>query len=269
MSLPTTKQSRDGRSPLEARILLAGMPKAGKSTLASRWAPDTTLIVDTQRGTTLLEDEHYVAHVSNWAEFEQLVRELTTTQHHYRTVALDLVDDLWTFADERYAGKNAVLASATDDWQRSIKTAEGMFRRTIGQLLASSLGVWFISHTRDKPDGQVTRYVPKLEPRVLTYVQGACEVILLAETLGPKRVLHTQPTEKFEAGSRLPLPEPMEMDARKLYKLMLAGLKAGQPKKPAKPNGKTSNAPQEAQEPPAQVTETPEPVSAGQNGGQQ
>jgi hypothetical protein len=224
--LPDSKQSRKSLdvTPLSVRVMLAGMPKAGKSTLAAAWAPDTTLIVDTQRGTTMLDGEHYVAHVGDWQMFDRLVSELVNNEHDYKTVVLDLVDDLWTFADEFYAGKNAVLASATDDWQRSIKTAEGMFRRTIGRLLATDMGVWFISHVREKQDGQLTRYTPKLDPRVLTYVQGACEVILLAETLGPKRVLHTAPSAKFEAGSRVPLPEPMQLDARELYKAMAAGL---------------------------------------------
>jgi hypothetical protein len=47
-------------------------------------------------------------------------------------------------------------------------------------------------------------------------VNGAVQFVFLAETLGPKRVLHTQPSAKFEAGSseRVPLPEPMEMDAQ-------------------------------------------------------
>lgn len=224
--LPTAKQTREGKTPLDVRVMLAGMPKAGKSTLAGAWAPDSTLIIDTQRGTTLLDGEHYVAHIANWSQFEDVVNELAAGGHEFKTVVLDLVDDLWTFADEHYAGKNAVLASATDDWQRSIKTAEGMFRSTVGKLLASPMGVWFVGHTRDKQDGQVTRYIPKLDPRVLTYVQGACEVILLAETLGPRRVLHTQPSAKFEAGSRIPLPEPMDLDARKLYAAMAAGLPA-------------------------------------------
>jgi hypothetical protein len=209
--LPNTKQTREGRTPLNVRVLLAGLPKVGKSALAASWAPDTTLIVDTQRGTTLLPGEHYVQHVNGWLQFETVVSELVAGRHQFKTVVLDLIDDLWTFADEHYAGKNAVLASATDDWQRSIKTAEGMFRRDIGRLLATGMGVWFIGHARDKQDGQLTRYVPKLDSRVLTYVQGACDVILLAENLGSRRVLHTAASAKFEAGSRVPLPDPMTL----------------------------------------------------------
>jgi hypothetical protein len=243
--LPSSKTDRTsaGTTPMNVRVMLAGMPKAGKSTLAAAWAPDTTLIIDTQRGTTLLDGEHYVSHVEDWMGFDQVVKDLTTGEHQFKTVVIDMIDDVWNFADAYFAGKNAVLASATDDWQRSIKTAEGMFRQTIGRLLAAPLGVWFLTHTREKQDGQLTRYVPKLEPRVLTYVQGACEVILLAETLGTGRVLHTQPSAKFEAGTRIPLPEPMAMDARKLYAAMAEGLKPSQA--PGKANGKTTTTKQE------------------------
>ena len=227
--IPTTKQSRDDleASPRDVRVLLAGMPKVGKSTLAASWAPETTLIVDTQRGSTMLDGEHFVAHVTDWKEFDALVTELTTTDHQFRTVVLDLVDDLWRFCDVAHAGKDEVLASATDDWQRSIRTAEGVFIDTVGRLIGSPLGIWFITHTIEKKDGELTRYVPALDKRPLGYVKGVCQVILLAETLGSKRMLHTQPSARFEAGSRLPLPEPMPLDASKLYRAMGAALPQG------------------------------------------
>lgn len=222
--LPDTKQTGEGRSPLSARVMLVGTPKAGKTTLASQWAPDTTLIVDTQHGTDLLPGEHYVQHIGDWPAFNATVDELIVGGHEFKTVVIDLVDDVWGMADEFFAGKGAVLASATDDWQRSIKTAEGMFRQTLGKLIATGLGVWFIGHVREKQDGDLTRYQAKLDQRVLTYVQGASDFILLAEKLGPHRRLHTQPSAKFEAGSRVLLPDPMELDARALYAAMNAGL---------------------------------------------
>jgi hypothetical protein len=237
MTLPDTKQTREGKTPLDVRVMLAGMPKAGKSTLAAGWAPDTTLIIDTQKGTTLLDGEHYVKHVANWTEFETTVNELAAGGHPFKTVVIDMVDDIWNFVDTHCAGKNSVLASATDDWQRSIKTAEGTFRQTVGKLLATDLGVWFLTHTKAQQDGNLTRYVPRLEARVLTYVQGACEVILLAETLGPRRQLHTQPSAKFEAGSRVALPDPMDLDARRLYSAMAKGLNPATPQAAATSNG--------------------------------
>lgn len=231
VTLTTTKQSRESLNvtPLNARVMLAGMPKSGKSTLLGQWAPDSTLIVDTQHGTDLLEGEHYVEHVADWLRFEQIVDALCRGDHQYKTVGLDLVDDLWNFVDQHCANRGATLATATDDYQRSAKNAEGTFRAAISRLLATDLGIWFVSHTKPVEVEKVTRYVPRLDGRVLTYVQGAVQFIFLAETLGPKRQLHTQPTARFEAGSRVVLPDPMDLDARKLYAAMARGLKV-QPK---------------------------------------
>jgi hypothetical protein len=225
--LPTTKQSRESLdvTPLNARVMLAGTPKAGKSTLAASWAPDTTLIIDTQHGTDLLDGDHFVKHVSNWTEFASTVDALTSNQHAFKTVVIDMIDDVWMFVDQHHAGPGKSLATATDDYGRSGKQAEGDFRKVVGQLLASDLGVWFLSHTKTVENGQITQYVPKLDSKVYTYVNGAVQFVFLAETLGPKRVLHTAPSAKFEAGSRVPLPEPMDMDARKLYAAIDKGLK--------------------------------------------
>jgi hypothetical protein len=211
-------------SPLQARVFLAGTPKSGKTTLLGSWAPKQTLIVDTQRGTDLLEGEYFPQHIKNWNGFVETVDLLVGGDHQFKTVGIDLIDDVWMFADQHYAGGGKELATATDDYGRSAKNAEGAFRHVIGRLLATDLGVWFLTHTKVVEENKTTRYLPKLDTKVLTYVQGAAQFVFLAEALGPRRLLHTQPTAKFEAGSRVPLPEPMDLDARALYAAMKAGL---------------------------------------------
>jgi hypothetical protein len=234
--LPTTKQSRETLNvgPLNARVMLAGMPKSGKTTLLSNWAPDSTLIIDTQRGTDLLDGEHYVEHVTDWTRFAGVVDRLAEGGHPYKTVGIDLCDDIWNFVDRHYAGPGKALATATDDYGRSAKQAEGEFRAVIGKLLATDLGIWFTSHCKPVEEGAITRYVPTLSPKVATFVNGAVQFVFLAETLGPKRQLRTQPSAKFEAGSRVPLKDPMEMDARSLYAAMAQGLKPPTPETPQK-----------------------------------
>lgn len=229
MTLPDRPQSRasQGVSPLNARVMLAGMPKAGKTTLASQWAPETTLIIDTHKGTSLLDGEHYVAACPTWTAFEGIVTDLAAPDHRFKTVVIDLIDDVWKFADQHAAAKKNQVAAGLIDYGKGIAEAEGLFRREVGRLLASDLGIWFLGHTDTVEDDKVTRYVPRLDKRVRTYIQGVCQFVLLAETLGPRRVLHTAPSAKFEAGSRVPLPEPMDLDARALYAAMAKGLKAG------------------------------------------
>ena len=227
LALPTAPQTRATLqiTPMSARVFVAGMPKVGKSTLLGAWAPETTLLIDTHHGTDLLDGEHFVQHVSNWADFEAVVDLISAGAHPYKTIGLDLIDDLWKFADLHAAQKKGQVAAGLIEYGKGTAEAEGLFRRAIGKLFASPYGLWFLSHTDTEENQGHTRYVPRLDKRVRTYVEGACQFIFLAETLGPRRQLHTAPTAKFQAGSRVPLPEPMEMDARKLYTAMAAGLK--------------------------------------------
>lgn len=244
MKLPDTPQTRKERTPLDARVMLAGTPKVGKTTLLAGWAPNTTLFIDTHNGTALLEGEHFVQHVTTFEEFEAVVDLIVAGDHPFKTVGVDLVDDVWKFADLCAAEKKGMVAAGLIEWGKGTAEAEGLFRRAVGKLLAAPVGVWFLTHTDTVEDGAITRYVPKLDKRVKTYVQGACDFVFLAEALGKRRVLHTEPSAKFEAGSRVALPEPMELDARKLYAAIKAGLKpapVAAPKSDAKANDDANN----------------------------
>lgn len=243
VALPTEPQTRAslGITPMNARVFLTSTPKAGKTTLLGSWAPKETFILDTQHGTDLLDGEHYVGHVPDWDTFVAYVDLLVAGDHKYKAVGIDMIDDVWNYCDAHHAGKGKALATATDDYGRAAKNAEGSFRYQIGRLLATDLGVWFLSHAKTVEDDGLTRYVAKLDGKVLTYVQGAAQFVFLAETLGPKRVLHTQPSAKFEAGSRVSLPEPMELDARKLYAAMAKGLKGTSPAQARNGNSKATN----------------------------
>jgi hypothetical protein len=238
--LPTKPQTRATLQvdPLSARILLAGMPKAGKSTLLSQWAPQTTLILDTHRGTTLLDGEHFVQHVNDWATFEDTVDLIVGGNHPFKTIGLDLVDDIYTMAD-RYVAKRAGKATASlIEFGKGSKETDALFMSAVAKLLATPYGIWFLSHTdteevKDKRGNvTATRLIPRLDKRVRTYVEGVCQFIFLAEVNSGTRKLRTKPDAQFGAGSRVPLPSPMPMDARALYGAMGKGLN---PKTPAAP----------------------------------
>lgn len=225
MTLPTIPQTRNAVDPRAARVLLAGFPKSGKSTLLAQWAPKKTLIVDTQGGTTLLEGEHFVVHVESWDQFVEVVDLLVAPGHAFRTVGLDMIDDLWKFADLKVSKGRRVAAAALADYGKGTAEQEAIFREQIGRLVASPLGIWMLSHTDQVEEDGKQRYVPRLDRRVRSYVTGLCHFVFLAETLGPKRQLRTQPSAKFEAGGRVTLPDPMPLDAYALYQAMQAGLR--------------------------------------------
>ena len=229
MNLPTKPQSRASLeiNPLAARVMLAGLPKIGKSSLLAEWAPKTTLIIDTHRGTTLLEGEHFVQHVATWPEFEAVADEIASGDHSYKTIGIDLVDDIYKLADAHVAGKKNLVAAGLIEYGKGVAEAEGLYRRAMGKLIASPYGIWFISHIDTEDNQGQVRYVPRLDKRVRTYTEGVCQFIFLAEALGKRRQLHTAPAPRFQAGSRVPLPDVMPLDARELYAAIQRGLSNG------------------------------------------
>lgn len=224
--LPTAKRKRHGFDPLAARVVLAGLPGVGKTTLAAQWAPDTTLIVDTHGGASLLDGEHYVADCSSFSEFTAIVDALTAGEHTYKTVVVDLIGDVYKFAEQRVADDNKVAAAALIGYGKGVAEAEAVFRKQVDRLLASPLGIWFLTHTQVIEDEQTksTKYVPLLDKRIRPYIEGAAQFMWLAEAIGPQnRVLHTQPSVKFGAKSRVPVPDGGPLDARSLYAAIAEG----------------------------------------------
>jgi hypothetical protein len=226
VSLPTKPQTRAGMPPRRARVLLGASAKVGKTTLLGTWAPTTTLIVDTHHGTELLDGEHYVSHVRSWPEFVNVVSDICRGGHNFHTIGLDLVGDLWRFADLHFGTSKdgmKIPASAVSDYGRSSAKARSAFEVEMGRLLAAPVGIWFLAHLREKTDkeGQLTVYAPDMDKAVHGYIMGAVDFVWLAETQkNGRRVVHTQPTAHFEAGSRVPLPSPLAMEAGEIARAM-------------------------------------------------
>jgi hypothetical protein len=217
MKLPDMKTSREGPR------------KVGKTTLASQWAPDTTLLLDTHKGTELLEGEHYIAPIKSLADFESAVDQIAAGGHHYRTIVVDLIEDIWKFAKRAAADRYGKLSAASVEYGKGTDEAVETFRRAVSKLLATDCGVWFLSHTEQIQDGNVVQYAPKLDKRIIDDVDGACDFVLLADVRGPNRQLHTAPSARFQAGTRTPLPDPMPLDARALYVEIAKGLARPKP----------------------------------------
>lgn len=249
MPLPTSKTTREARDPRDARILLVAPPKTGKTTLAAAWAPDTTLILDTHRGSALLDGEHYVQPVHSFAEFVQAVDEIVGGNHQFRTVVVDLVEDIYKMADRAGGEQFKQVAAGLVEYGKGTSYAEAVFRQTVDKLLAAPIGVWFLSHVETIQDGSQITYVPKIDKRVRTYIEGSVDFALLAEARGPNRQLQTAPSARYQIGSRVPLPNPMPLDARQLYVEIAKGLAKPKSTPAAATGAQSSAAPTPTQEP--------------------
>ncbi len=222
MALPTIPHEHAEQDPLSLRILLAGAPKSGKTTLMSGWSPRTTLIIDTQGGTKHIAGKHLVAPASDWPGFVELVKELVRGKHEFRTVVVDMIDDVWRWCDVHHAPRGKMSASSANDFQASIRQAELTFYKVLGNLMSTDLGVTFTTHTTTRMIDGDEQELAKLDRRVYGWVSGVCDIIGIVE--GERRLLHTQPTPRFQAGCRLDIPSPLPLDPTALYAACKAAL---------------------------------------------
>lgn len=241
LELPTEPRQRTG-SIQSARVLLIGPAKTGKTTLAAAWAPKETLILDTHGGTRFLEGEHFVAEVKSWSDFTEAVAAIVKGGHQFKTVVLDTIDDIYKFADARAGANHKKLAAGLVEYGKGTTEAEALFRQEIGKLLASPLGIWFIGHMDTEQIANESKYIPKLDKRVRTFVEGNSDFNWFAHRIGKRAQLQTQPTALYAAGSRVPMPDPCPLDAKTIYRAMQQGF-----------NGKPAQTPAEQKTEPEKV----------------
>lgn len=241
-TLPTAPQSVATLKPdpSSARVYLMGMPKVGKTTMAGDWMPDRTLFLDLQHGTDLLPGTHYVSHIDTWEQFDAATIKISSGGHPFKTIVIDTIDMAYKLADQHVGDKRGHAAAGLVEYGKGTAEAEGLFRKSVGRLLACrGLGIWFIGHAVLIEVEKKQKYVPALDKRVQLYITGEAEHIFIAEKIGNRTVLHTQASQRHEAGSRLPLPATLDMDARKVYAAMQAGLQQLQGAKPSNGKGTT------------------------------
>lgn len=102
MPLPTTKVAAAIKSP--RLFTLYGTSKVGKTTMLAKL--DKCLIIDTEKGTDYIDA--YKVNVNNLQEFINVVKELRSTKHDFKYVALDTLDNLALWYEQSVCRENKV-----------------------------------------------------------------------------------------------------------------------------------------------------------------
>lgn len=228
------------KSPLESvrkdrvlrpiRAVIYGPPKVGKTTFASH-ARDA-VILGSEDGADALEVAKFPAPRA-WSDVLAAVRALTDEDHSYRCLVLDTLDWLepllWAHVCEQAKkpdieafGYGKGYAAALDGWRVLISSLERM-------RAARGVSIIALAHahvrTFQNPEGaDFDRWEMKLHkaasglwaewPDVVGFANF--ELIVRPKDNTPaatgRRLLYTQPSPSFGAGSRYQMPSPMALD---------------------------------------------------------
>ena len=223
-----------GKIERTQKVVIYGAEGIGKSGLAARF-PDP-LFIDTEGGTAHM-DVRRIEKPQSWEEMLSVVKEVAATKDVCRTLVLDTAD---------WAEQLIVSYLCTKYKQNSIESfgyGKGYtylgeeFARLLGALdtvLTAGIHVVVTAHAKmrkfEQPDemGAYGRWEMKLSKQVAPLLKEWCDILLFCnyqtfvvtsenntqKAQGGKRVMYTSHHPAWDAKSRVPLPEVLELDYR-------------------------------------------------------
>lgn len=203
-------------------ITVAGLPKCGKSTFASK--AEKPLFISTEPGLGLLSGIKAVS-CNSWTDFKQVVKQLKTDEakEMYKTIVIDTVGNLWEqCAKFTWLQKNdgSDLSDYTTGMQQNKSMPE--FSAGIMDIAKAGYSIILICHNvaKDVPNQLGFKYgteiIIDLPKRPRTFIFGLCDLLINVITepteTGPDQAImylrqSTHNGIKVEAGGRYPTIE--------------------------------------------------------------
>jgi hypothetical protein len=226
MPLPTEK-SKPTLGVENLKALLYGPWKIGKTSLLAELDPDHTLFIATEPGHGGVEV--FKEDCPSWEKFREIGTDLSKGKHPFRLAVVDTADSLLRYCGDHVlaglGGNRTGYVHASDfEYGKGWEAITSEVRLRVAKLCSLGIGVVFVSHAKEgiKKD-RVGREITVVQPDIglkgaRNWLLGFVDHIWYAtsETTedGDRRLIHTTPTENYEAGGRgVPLPDPIEMGA--------------------------------------------------------
>lgn len=232
-----------GKIDRAQKVVIYGAEGIGKSSLAAKF-PDP-LFIDTEGGTAHM-DVRRIEKPQSWEEMLSVVKEVAATKDVCRTLVLDTAD---------WAEQLIVSYLCTKYKQNSIESfgyGKGYtylgeeFSRLLGALdtvLTSGVHVVVTAHAKmrkfEQPDemGAYDRWEMKLSKQVAPLLKEWCDILLFCnyqtfvvtsenntqKVQGGKRVMYTSHHPAWDAKSRVPLPEVLDLDYKHIAHIFSPG----------------------------------------------
>lgn len=220
MALPETK-SKPTFDLYREKILLYADWKLGKTSLVAAM-PFDVLFIAAEKGQSKVDA--YVADAPDWATFQQIVADVRNSDK-FKMLCIDTVDALWYLYLNHFNKVNNVTWEGDMKWGKGAALLVRGFIQEFISLQHTGKGFFLLAHAKETASGEGESMVrPNLpidkENRIRDAICGLCDYIIYMRMESMKnkdgmiiqqRTLRTAPSEKYVAGARRKLPDPIPM----------------------------------------------------------
>lgn len=164
-------------------FFLWGQSMHGKTYLARQF-PDP-IIINTDGNGKKIDTPH--VDVYDFETFVDVLREIEEGKHTFKTIVIDLVDDIKTFLEEYVCKKYGVENLADAAFGKGFGDVKATWKRLMIRLTQLPYYVVFISHViqvTDEYDKDKTIEQPSLEQKYLNMTKGRTDVMIKCQKVG-------------------------------------------------------------------------------------
>ena len=174
--------------PMEKNItpkvfFLWGQSMHGKTYLARQF-PDP-IIINTDGNGKKIDTPH--VDVYDFETFVNVLREIEEGKHTFKTIVIDLVDDIKTFLEEYVCKKYDVENLADAGFGKGYGDVKATWKRLMIRLTQLPYYVVFISHVvqlTDEYDKNKKKEQPSLEQKYMNMTKGRTDVMIKCQKVG-------------------------------------------------------------------------------------
>lgn len=177
--LPENKKVlRDSTQAL--KLWVYGKPNIGKTTFANQF-PDT-LMLNTDGNYKFVDSPVVAIGGENaWEDFVTIIKELLQDKHTYKTIVIDLVEDLYQYCRDYYLKQLKIVHEADLGYGKGYDIIRNNFLIALRILCNSKYNIVLCSHEqevsiKDRVGRETTVFKPNLNDKVSTKVSGMVEL---------------------------------------------------------------------------------------------
>lgn len=178
MILPANEQKTADVTP--KNILIWGESMSGKTYLAKEF--ESPLIINTDGNASKITTPSVF--IKNFTEFKEVIEELEKGKHTFKTLIIDLVDDLETMVINHICSLAKVESLADIAFGKGFNTFNSIWKNLMMTLTQMNMNVIFISHMVEKMDGQTSYQAPALSQKCLNACMGRCDIVIKTQKIG-------------------------------------------------------------------------------------
>lgn len=149
---------RPKQNPKKVKIWAYGLPMAGKSVFADQFP--NVIHCNTDGNVTQLTGPVFVPKekvvngkvaLSAWESFKDFVRNITSGDHTFETISIDLVEDIYTYCREHYQKEMGIDHESDAAFGKGYDVIRKDFLITMGKLAKSPYNIIMLSHLVEAP----------------------------------------------------------------------------------------------------------------------